>query len=354
MARSAAVTGWGHYVPETVLTNDELAKRVDTTDEWIRTRTGIRERRIAGPGETTSSMCATAALRALGRAELDPADIELIVCATTTPDYLLPATAGLVQAHIGATRSGAFDVNSACNGFLTALTVGAQFVQTGAFSRVLVVAGETLSRFLDWTDRKTCVLLGDGAGAAVLEATEEPCGLQGPVLGCQGDTEHLLAVEAGGCARPATAETVARGDHYMRMRGQEVFRLAVRSLTRACEQAMAKAGLTAPELRMVVPHQANLRILAAVREALDVPVEKLYLNLHRLGNTGAASVAIALSEVLEIEAIRPGDPLLLAAFGGGLTWGAAVLRHADVPAIIAARKLHGRGAARPRLQTVRG
>jgi 3-oxoacyl-[acyl-carrier-protein] synthase-3 len=337
MSQSVAVSGWGHYVPEKVLTNQELEALVETSDEWIRTRTGIQERRIAAPGETTSTMCALAARQALERAAMSSTDLDLVICATTTPDYLLPATACLVQKHIGADRAGAFDVNAACSGFLYALSVGAQFIQAGTCSRVLVVGGEVMSRFLNWKDRNTCVLLGDGAGAVVLEATEQACGILSTVLGCQGDSERLLTIEAGGSARPATAETVARMEHYISMRGSEVFKLAVRSMTQAIREALVKANLSPVDIRIVVPHQANGRILGAVQQALGLPREKFYVNLDRFGNTAAASVPTALSEFLTAESVEPGDNLLLTAFGGGLTWAATVIRWADVPAILAAR-----------------
>jgi 3-oxoacyl-[acyl-carrier-protein] synthase-3 len=333
----AAITGWGHYLPEKVLTNRELEAAVGTSDEWIRTRTGIRERRIAGPGEATASMCITAAQRALASAELSGADLDLVICATTTPDHLLPPTACIVQQGLGATRAGAFDLNSACTGFLYGLVMGSQFIQAGTYRRVLVVAGETLSRFVDWQDRRTCVLFGDGAGAVVLEATEQPSGPLGSVLGCHGDVEHLLAIEGGGSAKPASVATVEAGEHYLTMRGHEVFKFAVRSMIQAAGEALARADRTFTDLRMVIPHQANVRILKASQEALALPWEKFFVNVDRYGNTGAASVPIALSEYLTTGAVQPGDNLLLVAFGGGLTWAATVVGWADVPAIIARR-----------------
>jgi 3-oxoacyl-[acyl-carrier-protein] synthase-3 len=337
MLPSVAITGWGHYVPDKVMTNQELESLVDTSDEWIRTRTGIHERRIAAPGETTSSMCAVAARQALERAALASVDLDLVICATTTPDHLVPATACLVQQHIGAAHAGAFDINAACTGFLYALAVGAQFIQAGTCARVLVVAGETMSRFTNWKDRNTCVLLGDGAAALVLEATEQPCGVLGTILGSQGDTDRLLAIEAGGSAKPATAETVARGEHYLVMRGSEVFKMAVRAMSQAAREVLVKANLSLADIRMVFAHQANGRILRAVQQDLGLPREKFYLNLDRFGNTAAASVPTALSEFLTNEPVEAGENLLLAAFGGGLTWAAAVIRWADVPAVIAGR-----------------
>jgi 3-oxoacyl-[acyl-carrier-protein] synthase-3 len=333
MFRNAAVTGWGSYTPARVLTNKDLEALVDTSDEWIRERTGIRERRIAGPGETTATMCVAAAEQALGRAGLDARDLGLVICASTTPDHLLPATACLVQRRLGAARAGAFDLNAACTGFVCALVTADQFIRCGTCDRILVVAGETLSRFLDWKDRNTCILFGDGAAAVVLEATRRPGGVLASALACQGDVGHLLAIEGGGCARPATAATVAQGDHYVRMRGHEVFKLAVRGMIESSTRALTRAGLAGPDLRKVIPHQANVRILAAVQDALRLAPGQLFLMLDRFGNTGAASVPMALAECLAAERIEPGDDLLLTAFGGGLTCASAVLRWADTDAV---------------------
>jgi 3-oxoacyl-[acyl-carrier-protein] synthase-3 len=338
MIRYAAITGWGHCLPERVLANEELGSALATSDEWIRTRTGIRERRIAGPGETTSSLCVAAARRALVRARLPAAAVDLVICATTTPDHLLPNTGSVVQQRLGAARAGAFDVNAACTGFVYALAVAAQFIQAGSCDRVLVVAGETLSRFINWRDRGTCVLFGDGAGAVVVEATDLECGVLSHVLGSRGDLDHLLAIEAGGSAKPPTADTLARGEHYITMKGGDVFKLAVRSMSRSAAEALAKAGLCGGDVRAVIAHQANVRILRATQEALGLPWEKFFVNLHRYGNTGAASVAIALSEFLSAGAVRPGENLLLSTFGGGITWASAVVRWGDVEAVVAQRE----------------
>ncbi len=326
MTTYAAITGWGCYLPAAVRTNQDLTAWVDTSDSWIRARTGIRERRVAAPDEATASLCTHAARRALARARLTAADLDLIVCATTTPDYLLPATACLVHRALGADRAAAFDLNAACTGSLTGLAVAAQFLRAGTYRRALVVAGEVLSRFMNAKDRSTCVLMGDGAGAVVLEATERPGGFLYPVLGCRGDAEGLLTIPAGGSARPASAETVAAGDHCMRMSGQEIFRRAVRGMAQAARQTLDQAGLTPADLSWAVPHQANLRIIDAMRESLGLPADRVFVNLDRYGNTGAASLLIALSELADRETLRTGDNLLLAAFGGGLTWGAALIR----------------------------
>jgi 3-oxoacyl-[acyl-carrier-protein] synthase-3 len=316
-----------------VLTNDDLEKMVSTDDDWIVSRTGIRERRIAAPGETTSTMATIAARQALEEAELSPRDIDLIICATTTPDQLLPATACMIQSNLGADRAAAFDLNTACTGFLYALTTGAHFIQAGGAKRVLVVAGETLSRFTNWEDRATCILFGDGAGAVVLEATTQNSGVLSTVLGSRGDTEQMLTIEAGGCARPASAETIADKGHFVKMRGNEIFKVAVRSMAQSAQQALNKAGLGIHDIRAVIPHQANHRILTAAQETLGIDDKQMFVNIDRYGNTGASSIPIALGEFLQRESIDVGEHLLFIAFGGGLTWGAAVLRWADIPAV---------------------
>jgi 3-oxoacyl-[acyl-carrier-protein] synthase-3 len=339
MDENAAITGWGWYSPEKVLTNQELETLVGTSDEWIRTRTGIRERRIAGAGETTGTMCVRAARQALEEAQLSPHDLDLVICATTTPDHLLPATACLIQQELGADRAGAFDLNAACSGFLYGLATGSQFIQAGTCRRVLVVAGETLSRFVNWQDRSTCILFGDGAAAVVLEATTQSAGVLSTVLGSRGDVERMLVIEAGGCAVPASAATVSGNAHTMRMRGNEVFKLAIRSMVQAARDALARAGLTLDDVRAVIPHQANQRILSATCETLGLPPERMFVNVDRHGNTGACSIPIALGEYLQAERlVEPGDNLLMVAFGGGLTWGAAVVRWADIPAVLRERE----------------
>ncbi len=338
MSRYAAVTGWGHYVPEKVLTNKDLEGLVETNDEWIRSRTGISERRVAASHETTSSMATEAAKRALARARLAAIDLDLVICASTTPDHLMPATACLVQEHIGAVNAGAFDLNAACTGFLAALIAGSQFIQSGTYDRVLVVAGETLSRFVNWKDRNTCILFGDGAGAVILEKTDEPAGLLSSVLGSQGAGGSLLAIQGGGAARPATPDTLSSGEHYITMHGNEIFKFAVRSMGQAALEALSKANLQSSAVRKVIPHQANVRILKATQEALGLPWESVFVNVDKYGNTSASSIAIALSEFLDVEPPEPGDNLLFVAFGGGLTWGSAVLRWADVGAMMAERE----------------
>jgi 3-oxoacyl-[acyl-carrier-protein] synthase-3 len=333
MAIKAAVTGWGSYSPTKILTNQDLEAVVATSDAWIRSRTGIRERRVAGPEETTSSMGLAAAGAALENAELDPSDIDLIICASTTPDFLLPASACLIQERLGAGRAAAFDLNAACSGFLYGLTVGSQFIQAGTYRCVLVVGAEALSRFMNWQDRNTCVLFGDGAAAVVLEATSQPAGVLSTVLGSRGDVEGLLTIAAGGSAKPASAATVAAGDHCLRMRGNEVFKLAVRMMAEASREALLKARVSLHEVHAVIPHQANSRIITATQDALGLEAARVRVNVDRHGNTGAASVPLALAEFAGDNSLRVGDNLLMVAFGGGLTWGAAVLRWADIAAI---------------------
>jgi len=338
MQRHAAITGWGHYVPPTVLTNKALESLVDTTDEWIRSRTGIDTRRIAGPDETTSTMCTAAALRALERARLSGSDLDLVICATTTPDQQVPATACMVNSKIGAVNAGAFDLNAACSGFVYALMTGVQFIQAGTCQRVLVVAGEVLSRFVNWQDRSTCILHGDGAGAVVLESTAQKCGVVSSVLGCRGDAGHILTIAGGGSARPASAETIASGAHFLSMRGNETFKLAVRGMTQAALAALASAKLPAADIHKVIPHQANFRIIQSTCNALGMADNQVFINVNRYGNTGAASVPLALSEYLDADTPQAGANLLLVAFGGGLTWAATVLRWADVEAVIEERE----------------
>lgn len=327
---NAIITGWGAACPQRVLTNRDLESMVNTNDEWITSRTGIRERRIAEPGETAATLGLKAAHLALARAKVNAADLDLVIFATTTPDYLLPASGCLIQQKLGAERAAAFDLNAACSGFLYGLSVGSQFIKTGAARRVLLVCAEVLSRFVNWSDRSTCILFGDGAAAVVLESSEQDAGLLSSVLGSRGDVEKMLVIEAGAGAKPATAETVVALDHTIHMRGNEVFKMAVRNMVQAARESLGKANLTLDDIKAIIPHQANLRILKATQESLGFPASKMFVNLDRYGNTGAASIPIALCEYLDQTPAQPGDHFLFAAFGGGLTWGSAVLRWADL------------------------
>jgi 3-oxoacyl-[acyl-carrier-protein] synthase-3 len=324
--RSAALTGWGTYLPDCIVTNAEIEAQVDTTDDWIVRRTGIRERRIAAPGETTSSMAIEAGKRALQKAGLSVSDLRLIIVATTTPDELCPPVSSRVQHGLGATNAAAFVVQTACTGFVTALITAYQFVNSGAFPNALVIGSETLSRFVDWDDRSTCILFGDGAGAVVLEATEEACGLHGFVMGSDGSGADDLIIPAGGSAEPASIMSVASGRHTIQMNGRSVFRFASRIMVNAGQDAAKAAGIDLSSVDWVVPHQANKRIIELAARNMGISDDRFIVNIEQYGNTSSASVPIALAEGLENGKIRPTDKVLLIAFGAGLTWAAAVFQ----------------------------
>jgi len=330
--QNAVITGYGFYAPSRVVTNLDLEKMgVDTSDEWITTRTGIKERRFAADGETTSSMSARAGRVALERARLRPQDVELIIVGTCSPDYLFPATACLVQKELGAERAGAFDVEAACTSFVSAIAIANGMILAGTQRNALVIGAECLSRLLDFKDRTTCVLFGDGAGAVVLEASNASVGIESAVLHSDGSKGEMLWVEAGASRVPATARTVEEGKHFIRMQGGETFKLAVKSMSDAAEEALAEANVTADEIDLMIPHQANVRIIDAVVKRLRFPPEKVFVNIQRYGNTSAASIPIALSEAAESGRLKKGDRVLLVAFGGGFTWGASVLEWWGVP-----------------------
>ncbi len=324
--RYAAITGWGCAVPERVLTNADLEKIVETSDEWITTRTGIRERRIASEEESTSTLAVQAARQALECAGVSPRQVDLIICCTATPDFLFPATACLVQHEIGAEKAGAFDLEAACAGFIYGLSVGTQFVRTGAYKTVLVVASEVLSRFIDWQDRATCVLFGDGAGAVVLQASDQPSGLLSFVLGSHGVGGDLIKLPAGGARCPANKETVSNGGHFIKMSGQEVYRFAVRIMGDSAIEALDKAGLDYDDISLFIPHQANIRIISSIAERLRLDPAKVFIDIDKYGNTSAASIPIALCEAVEQGRVNPGDNILFVAFGAGLTSAASVVR----------------------------
>lgn len=326
MTKYAHIVGWGMYVPEQVVTNDDLAKRVDTSDEWIRTRTGIRERRIANERETTASMAIYAAREALDRARLTPASVGLIIVATATPEHIFPATACLVQDALGATHAGAFDLSAGCTGFIYALSMASAALRSGSVDAALVIGSETLSRILDWSDRTTCVLFGDGAGAFVLQASEEPGGILSTILGADGSGGDHLIVPAGGSKCPTTAETLASGKHFLRMNGREVFRFATRVMGRAAREACDKAQLSVDDIDLFIPHQANTRIINSAAKYLKISPDKVFINLQKYGNTSAASIPIALCEAISEGRIKRNDHLVLVGFGAGLTWGATVLQ----------------------------
>jgi 3-oxoacyl-[acyl-carrier-protein] synthase-3 len=326
MARYAAITGWGMAVPERVLTNADLERMVNTSDEWVRTRTGIRERRIVGPGESTSTLSTEAGRRAIAQAGLAPADIDLIILATCTPDRPFPATSCTVQANLGIPRAAAFDLAAACSGFVYGLNVATSMIRSGAAHTILFIAADIFTHYINWNDRNTCVLFGDGAGAVVLQPSEAPYGQLSSVLGASGKDEDLMAVDAGGTRMPATPELLEQGRQYVYMQGREIFKLAVRGMGDSSLQAIAAAGITIDEINLVVPHQANLRIIEATAKRLDLPMERVFVNLDRYGNTSAATIPIALVEAAEQGRLKDGDNVLLTAFGGGLTWASAVVR----------------------------
>ena len=324
--RHAHIVGWGKALPARVLSNGDLAAMVDTSDEWIRQRTGIVQRYIAGEGETTLTLSLQAAQAALDVADLDPARLELIIVATVTAEHAFPATACLVQDALGAKRAAAFDLSAGCSGFVYGLSLAADLLAAGSYDHALVVGAETLSRIIDWTDRSTCVLFGDGAGAVVLQASEAPGGILSSVLGADGSGGDLLILPAGGSAQPTTAETVAAGQHFAKMRGRQVFRFATRIMPEASRQVLERANLTVEDVALFVPHQANDRILQSAAKGLGVPEERMYSNLARYGNTSAASVPIALCEAIEQDIIKRDDVIVCVGFGAGLTWAAAAIR----------------------------
>lgn len=321
----AAITGTGHYAPEKVLTNADLEKMVDTTDEWILTRTGIRERHIAAEGELTSHMGTHAARMALQRAGVAPEAVEAIYVATCTPDMIFPSTACLIQAALGAKRAYGFDLSSACAGFLMALDTAAAAIESGRVKNALVIGAEKLSSVVDWTSRDTCVLFGDGAGAVFLQASDKP-GLLSSLLGVDGNMSEILYIPAGGCKAPASEETVRKHQHCIHMAGRETFKIAVNTMVGAAQEAIARAGLTIQDIDCIIPHQANFRIVDAVATRLGEGVkDRAFVNLDRYGNTSTGSIPIALSEAVMAGKIKSGDKLLMVAFGGGLSWGAAVV-----------------------------
>ncbi len=324
--RYAQITGWGMSVPEKVLTNADLARVVDTTDEWIVSRTGIKERHVvAGERESTATLAIRAAREALLVAQVLPSQIDLVIVATATPEYAFPSTASLVQDALGASAAGAFDLSAGCSGFIYALSMAASAVRSGSAEHVLVVGAETLSRITDWTDRNTCVLFGDGAGAVVVSLCTERCGVLATELGSDGSGGELLIVPSGGSHRPACHESVSDGSHFIKMNGREVFRFATTVMPRATEAVARKAGWKAEELDIIIPHQANVRIIESAAKRLSVPVDKFFVNLERYGNTSAASIPIALTEAIRAGRIKPGDRMVMVGFGAGLTWAAAAL-----------------------------
>jgi len=325
-APSAVISGTGMSVPRRVLTNRDLERIVDTSDEWIATRTGIRERRIAEPGELLSSYAVEASRKALQAAGVDPADVDLIICATVTPDMPIPSTACFIQHELGCRRAAAFDLQAGCSGYIFAQSVAKQYLLTGRCRHVLVIGAEILSRFLDWRDRTTCVIFADGAGASLMSRGELPRGVLASTLHTDGAMADYITLEGGGVKYPPSHETVERGLHYIKMRGNETFKIAVRSLEEVCREVLELAGLRPKDVTWFIPHQANRRIIDAVGERLGIPPDRCYVNIDRYGNTSAASIPIALDEAVRSGRVRSNDLLLMAAFGAGLTWAASVVR----------------------------
>ena len=323
--RTCSITGVGSYVPEKILTNADLEKMVETSDEWITTRTGIKERRIAAKDEFTSDMAAKAALRAMKMAGVTAGQIDLIIVASITPDMPFPNTACLVQQKIGARCIPAFDIEAACSGFIYALEVGQQFVSSHVYETVLVIGAEKLSSITNWKDRNTCVLFGDGAGAAVLQNRPLSHGLLTTALGADGSKAGLLSMPGGGSRCPASPQTVSDGLHFLRMDGKETFKNAVQAMCSAANEVLDRCEIDITKIKCVIPHQANRRIIDAVAKRLGATPEQMFVNLHKYGNTSAASVAIALDEAVASGIVRRGDVILLVVFGAGLTWAAAVI-----------------------------
>ncbi len=325
MPRYAHIIGWGKYVPPNILTNDDLAKTVDTTDKWIREMTGISQRHIASSKESTASLALYAARQAIESANVNPNEIDLVIVATATPEFIFPATACLVQDALGASRAGAFDLEAGCSGFVYALATAASFIRSGMSNTVLVIGAETLSRIVDWNDRGTCVLFGDGAGAVIVRGSDEPGGVLGSILGSDGSGGELLVVPGGGSKNPAGAETVTSKMHTIRMNGREVYRFATRVMAQAAKQAADLAGWQLDQIDLFIPHQANIRIIDSAAKSLKLSSDKVFVNLQNYGNTSAASIPIALCEAIDTGRVRPGSNLVMVGFGAGLTWASCAI-----------------------------
>jgi 3-oxoacyl-[acyl-carrier-protein] synthase III len=326
LKKYAQIAGWGMCVPSRILHNRDFEKMVDTTDEWIRSRTGIVQRHVVGPKETTGTLAIRAAQNALEVADFSPAKVDFIVVATMTPDRLMPSVATAVQDALGAARAGAVDVNAACSGFVYALSLANALITSGTYRNILVIGAETLSRYLDFTDRRTCILFGDGAGAVLLQASDTPGGLLSSVLGSDGSGGDLLHIPGGGSRMPPTIESVNARQHYVQMNGNEVFRFAVTTVVRSTQEALKNAHMKIDDIDLFIPHQANIRIIQSAAKSLGIPPEKVYTNVDRFGNTSSASIPIALCEAIEQGRVKPGHNIALVGFGGGLTWGSAIFQ----------------------------
>jgi 3-oxoacyl-[acyl-carrier-protein] synthase-3 len=322
--KKVGIVGLGEYLPEKILTNADLEKIVDTSDEWITTRTGIKERHLVQEGQATSDLAFLAAQKALKNANLKPEDLDLILVATITPDMPFPAVAAIIQDKLGAKHAAAFDISAACAGFVYGISVAEKFIASSVYKNALVIGAETLSSVTDWQDRNTCVLFGDGAGAVVLSEVKKG-GIISTYLGCDGSKVGILNLPAGGSRNPATTETVRNRQHYLKMQGNELFKIAVNTMTEAAQTVLKQAGMTFSDVDLIIPHQANERIIMAVAKKLGIPKERVYLNIERCGNMSSASTVTALCEAVEEGKVKKGDIILLDAFGAGLVWGACVI-----------------------------
>lgn len=322
----ARIISTGSYVPENVITNNDLEQIVDTSDEWIIERTGIKERRIVNGTQATSDLAYEAAHQALKRAGLKPGDIDLIIVATISGDMVFPSTACFLQKKLGAKKAAAFDLNAACSGFVYGLHLANSLIKSGAHNRILLVGAEVLSKFTDWRDRATCVLFGDGAGAVLLEGTKEKQGIYSTNIYSDGSLSDLICLPGGGSRNPCSKESILKRLHFMKMKGNETFKVAVRTLEELASRTLEENGLDPSQLSLLIPHQANLRIIQATAKRLGLPPEKVFINIEKYGNTSSASIPIALDEAMQTGRCRKGEYTLLEAFGGGLTWGSALIR----------------------------
>ncbi|MBL7134028.1 MAG: ketoacyl-ACP synthase III [Phycisphaerae bacterium] len=326
-ALHASIAGFGIGIPPRVLTNADFEKMVDTTDEWITRRTGIKERRVVDDGQATLYLALQAAKEALADAGIEPKQLDLIICATITPELMFPSSACLLQKELGATEVPAFDISAACSGFVYGLAIGDQFIKTGTYKRILVIGVDTLSRFTDYTDRASCILFGDGAGAVVIEATDdENKGVIYSVMHADGNGWDYIHLPGGGSGNPATRETVEAREHFIKMRGRDVYRFAVAKMQWLLGDCMEHCNLRPDDVDMVIPHQVNIRIIKSATEKFNFPLEKVYMNIDRYGNTSGASVPMALVEAVQRGRIGPGSTIILVAFGAGLTWAGSVVR----------------------------
>lgn len=326
MTRRARIAGTGRSVPDRLLTNKDLEKMVDTSDEWITTRTGIKERRLVKDGVYTSMLAIDASKKALEMAGVKPQELDLIICATISPDQALPSTSAFIQAGLGANTCGAFDLAAACSGFLYGITIAEQFIETGKYNKILVIGVEILSKVLDWEDRTTCILFADGAGAAVLVPSDDGRGILHTIMHIDGNYADYLYIPGGGTRYSISYETIANKMHYVKMRGNELFKIATRFMGNVSREILDQAKVDISEIKYFVPHQANQRISMAVAERLNLPMEKLYSNIERIGNTSSASIPIALDELNRDGKLSPNDLILCAAFGAGVTWAGALIR----------------------------